>query len=35
MIFPLAGNDIEHAALYWLAELGYTIRTGADIGPNG
>jgi len=31
----VAEHHVEQAALDWLAELGYTIRTGADIGPDG
>ena len=30
-----AENEVEDAALAWLAELGYTVLQGPDIGPEG
>ena len=31
----IAENDVENAALEWLAELGYAVEHGPDIGPEG
>ena len=34
MSIPFAESDIEEAALGWLAELGYAIRSGQEIAPD-
>ena len=31
----IAESHVEEAALAWLAELGYAIASGPDIGPDG
>ena len=31
----IAESDVETAALEWLAGLGYAVRHGADLGPDG
>jgi len=31
----IAESHVEEAALAWLAELGYAVATGPDIGPDG
>lgn len=32
---PITKSDVESAALGWLSGLGYAVRSGADIAPEG